>query len=148
MLEGEFSAWVCVCVGVCLCERVCVSHRCPQFWVWSVSPCAQWWEVGGESGQGWVELFSFRLAWLAAFGEFLGSEVSRNLEERNESLLLPHWPWPRESSLSPGPGFTRSHKEALNKLLSFSARLAETEPGGCLEAVSRVAQMGPSPHWG
>lgn len=42
------------------------------------------------------------------------------------------------SSLSPGPGFTRSHKEALPSYFHFSARRAETEPGDCLEAVPRV----------
>lgn len=131
--------WVCVCVGLCVCVSHpgvhCSGHGLPL-------PVGE----GGSCevrSHGRVDLlFSDWPGWL-----LLG----------NSQPLRCHGAWKRRmshsslptglretSSLSPGPGFTRSHqshKEALPKPLPFLGRPADTEPAAASRVLRRCDQV-------
>lgn len=127
-----------MCVWVCACVRGCV------FLVQGVHSSGHGLTFPVGDG-GSCEVRVARVGWSCCLADWPGW-----LLLGNSQALRCHGAWKRgmshsslptsfreTSSLPPGPGFTRSHKEALPKFLPFSGRPAETA-GGCPEAVPRV----------
>lgn len=115
-------AYGCVSVWVCACVRVFVfSSRvstvpgvvCSSLWV--MVGGARW-EWPGQGGA------VFSLTGLIGCFWVIPRLWGVTEPGREEWIILPPYQLTETSSLSPGPGFTRSHKEALPRLLSFSVR--------------------------
>lgn len=109
----RFSERACVCVGLCLCERVCVSRPGVH------SPGRGLTLPVGEVGSCKVRLA--RAGWNCRLWDWPGwlllgnSQARRCLGDWTRGMSHSSLPTSlgETSSLSPGPGFTVSHKEAL-----------------------------------
>lgn len=136
-----------MCVWVCACVRGCV------FLVQGVHGSGHGLILPVGDG-GSCEVRTAREGWSCCLSDWPGW-----LLLGNPQALRCHGAWKRgmshsslptglreTSSLSPGPGFTRSHKEALPKFLPFSGRPAALSVGAARGCAKGAAQLGPSPH--